>query len=175
MNLRNIAALVLIIASLLCLYPGLTQAMMTIKIATELPILGKLDLYEATQSIVQTISNLFNERNLFVGWLILLFSILVPLIKAGLLLLVILVPTIQYRGQLFGFVSAIGKWSMADVFVVSVFMAFLVTQSNDAINATLHSGFYYFTAYCILSILGTQLIDLKIEDQIKEGSSKPAS
>lgn len=175
MNLRNITALLLIIASLICLYPGLMQAMMTLKVATELPFIGKLDLYEATQSIIQTIENLFIERNYFVAWLILLFSIVVPIVKAILLLLVILATKVPYRNQLFQLVSVIGKWSMADVFVVSVFMAFLVTQSNDAVTANLHSGFYYFTAYCILSILGTQLIDLKSLNQTKDGSAQPAS
>jgi len=163
MSARNLCALLLIIASLTCLYPGLMMAMLTIKVGTVLPFVGKLDLYEATQSIIQTIDNLFLNDNNLVAWLILLFSVVVPVIKALMLLIVLLFKHNPWRQQLFTIVSVIGKWSMADVFVVSIFMAYLATQSNPAVSATLHQGFYYFTAYCVLSILGTQLIALPKE------------
>lgn len=165
MSKRNICALILILASLACLYPGLMSAMLTIKVGKVVPILGQLDLYEATQSIIQTIDNLFEDQNYLVAWLILLFSVVVPVVKVALLLVVLLFQTFSARELLLKFVSAIGKWSMADVFVVSIFMAFLATRSNDAVSATLHEGYYYFTAYCVLSILGTQLIELPNEDR----------
>ena len=125
MSARNICALILILASLACLYPGLVFAMLTIKVGTTLPFVGQLDLYEATQSIVQTIDTLFINQNYLVAWLILLFSIVVPVAKALMLLTVILFKHFRWRGLMFRFVSVIGKWSMADVFVVSVFMAYL--------------------------------------------------
>lgn len=160
MSFRNISALVLILASLLCLYPGLTMPMMTVTIKAVLPIVGEMQFYEATQSILQTIKTLFAADNSFVAWLLLLFSIVVPVVKALMLLTVLLFHKLGIRHHLFKFVSLIGKWSMADVFVVSIFMAFLSNQSNSYVDAILHNGFYYFTAYCVLSILGTQLIDL---------------
>lgn len=164
MSKRNICALILILASLGCLYPGLMSAMLTLKVGTVLPLIGQLELYEATQSIIQTIQTLFQNQNYLVAWLILLFSVVVPLLKVGLLLLVLVVKDFSGRTQVLKFVAAIGKWSMADVFVVSIFMAYLATKSNEAVSATLHSGFYYFTAYCVLSIVGTQLIYLNHED-----------
>lgn len=160
MSKRNICALLLILSSLACLYPGLMFAMLTIKVGTFFPLVGQIDLYEATQSIIQTIDNLFLNENYLVAWLILLFSVVVPVLKTVMLLLVLLVKQQQWRKPMFNFVSVIGKWSMADVFVVSIFMAYLASKSNQAISATLHEGFYYFSAYCVLSILGTQLIDL---------------
>jgi uncharacterized paraquat-inducible protein A len=99
-------------------------------------------------------------QNYLVAWLILLFSVVIPLLKAVILLIVLLFEKHALREQMLKFVSVIGKWSMADVFVVSIFMAYLATHSNEAVSATLHEGFYYFTAYCVLSILGTQLIQL---------------
>jgi len=164
MSTRNLCALVLILASLVCLYPGLMFAMLTIKVGTVLPLVGNLELYEATQSIIQTIDNLFFNKNYLVAWLILLFSVVVPILKAVMLLLVLLFKHYHWRKPMFQFVSVIGKWSMADVFVVSIFMAYLATHSNQAVSATLHEGFYYFTAYCVLSILGTQLIELHYDD-----------
>lgn len=137
---------------------------MTIKVGTVLPLLGHLELYEATQSIIQTIHSLFDSKNYLVAWLILLFSVIVPVLKIVTLLVVLLVKVAKWREPAVNAVALIGKWSMADVFVVSIFMAFLATKSNEAISATLHSGFYYFTAYCVLSILGTQLIKLPSEN-----------
>lgn len=160
MSIRNSCTLLLILSSLACLYPGLMFAMLTIKVSAALPLVGQIDLYEATQSIIQTIDNLFLNENYLVAWLILLFSVVVPVVKTIMLLLVLLIKQQHWRQPMFNFVSLIGKWSMADVFVVSIFMAYLASKSNQAISATLHEGFYYFTAYCVLSILGTQLIDL---------------
>ena len=160
MSKRNACALILILASLACLYPGLMFPMLTIKVGTVLPLIGALELYEATQSIVQTIENLFANKNHLVAWLILIFSVVIPILKVAILLIVLLFRNNQWREPFFNFVAVIGKWSMADVFVVSIFMAYLATQSNEAVSATLHEGFYYFTAYCVLSILGTQLIIL---------------
>ena len=162
MPIRNVCALILIIASLACLYPGLMFDMMTLKVGAELPLIGNVELYEATNSIVQTIQTLFTKKNYLVAWLILLFSAVVPVLKIALLLIVLLFQQHPAQKAIFKFVSAIGKWSMADVFVVSIFMAYLSTGSNEAVSATLHEGFYYFTAYCVLSILGTQFIKLDL-------------
>ena len=159
MSPRNLIALVLILASLVCLYPGLFQEMLTIKVSREFPLIGQMTLYEATQSIVQTIETLYLDQNYVVAGLILLFSVLVPLIKVLLLLLVLFSRNLGLNRAVLGFVSAITKWSMADVFVVGVFIAYLSTRSNESIEASLHGGFYYFTAYCLLSILGTQLVE----------------
>ena len=159
MSKRNVFALILILASLVCLYPGLFFNMLTIKVGKVVPFVGQLDLYEATQSIMQTIEYLFADQNYLVAWLILIFSVVVPIAKIILLLVVLFSANEKLSNALLKFVAAIGKWSMADVFVVSIFMAFLATGSNDAVSATLHSGYYYFTAYCVLSILGTQLIE----------------
>lgn len=158
MVIRNKIALLVILLSLACLYPGLTKPMMNIRAGAELPLIGELTLYDETQSIIQTITALIDNDNTLVALLILVFSILIPLLKAVLLLAVLVLPHWQLRQQLYNFVALIGKWSMADVFVVGVFIAFLATRSNPNIHATLHHGFYYFTAYCILSMLGIQII-----------------
>jgi len=103
MSIRNACALILILASLACLYPGLMFAMLTIKVGTVLPFIGSLELYEATQSIVQTIENLFFNQNHLVAWLILIFSVVIPILKVVILLMVLLF--------LYGLFSDAFKWS----------------------------------------------------------------
>ena len=161
MSKRNKVALLLIIISLIVLYPGLFNPIITIEIAPVLPIIGKTTFYEQTQSVVESIRFLYNHNNRFVAFLILFFSVMVPVTKAILLLLVLFIQHLRYRPKVYAFVSAISKWSMADVFVVGVFMAFLSTTSTSAVNAYLHSGFYYFLAYCIISIASVQVMLVK--------------
>lgn len=159
---RNILALVCIFLSLAMLYPGLTQPMMNLTIEATLPLLGKMEFYNKTQSIMESITSLLESGNRLVAILILLFSVVVPILKAIFLLLALALPIAGVRYYLHQIVLLIGKWSMADVFVVGVFMAYLAGSAHPSAHATLHDGFYYFTAYCVFSILGGQL--LKVVD-----------
>ena len=71
----------LILVSLACLYPGLSQPMMNLKIATSFPLVGEVELYNQSQSIWSSIVTLFNKDYEFVAFLIFLFSIAIPLFK----------------------------------------------------------------------------------------------
>lgn len=164
MSIRNVIALILIVISLICLYPGLFEPILTLVVGAEIPILGRINLQNSTNSVISTIQTLREEENYLVAFLILFFSIVVPIIKAVLLLLVLFVKALPRRVLIFKIVHNIGKWSMADVFVVGVLIAFLGTKSNDNIEAYLHNGFYYFLAYCIISLLAIQFI--KVEEDL---------
>lgn len=161
MSTRNIIALVLIIISLICLYPGLTFAILSIKIGTTLPVIGQLTIHETTQSVIQSIKTLHRNNNSLVAFLILFFSVMVPVLKALILLSVLFFKKLPGRKVWYNFVTIIGKWSMADVFVVGVLLAYLATRSDDNIEATLHEGFYYFLSYCIISIVAFQVMEVK--------------
>lgn len=156
----NKIAIALIFISLMLLFPGLLKPILSIHIGAKIPILGDISLHDTKQSIISTIQTLFDNDNTLVAFLILLFSVMVPVIKAILLLSVLLIPSINNKAGIYHFVSLIGKWSMADVFVVGVFLAFLATRSDDNIHAQLHEGFYYFTAYCIVSLMAIQVIKI---------------
>jgi len=158
MHTRNIIAVILLIISLVCLFPGLTQPILSLKIGAALPIVGTLTLHESTQSILKTIETLNENNNTLVAFLILLFSVIVPLFKAISLLSVLLIKKLRNHSRLHKFIALISKWSMADVFVVGVFIAFLSTQSNEALEAKLGTGFYWFLAYCLISIAASQIM-----------------
>jgi len=161
MNTRNIIALVLIIISLICLYPGLTLPIINISIGTSIPLLGEIELYDRTQSVISGIQLLYEYDNDLVASLILLFSVIVPVLKAVLLGLVLAFRNWRLRTPVYRFVALIGKWSMADVFVVGVFLMYLATSSEESIDASILDGFYYFTAYCLISVLSIQVMTLK--------------
>src|SRR5262249_28061544 len=69
----------------------------------------------------------------------------------------------------FRFVELIAKWSMADVFVVALFIAYLAARASQtapgdqsaaslvSFTATFGPGFYWFTPYCLFSLASQQI------------------
>jgi uncharacterized paraquat-inducible protein A len=65
-------------------------------------------------------------------------------------------------------VTFIAKWSMADVFVVAVLIAYLAAEATQtppgeasavplmAFDATFGPGFYWFAGYCLFSLASQQ-------------------
>ncbi len=47
---------------------------------------------------------------------------------------------------------------MSDVFAISIFVAFLGANAMDNTKAVIMDGYYYFTAYVLLSGLITHLL-----------------
>lgn len=159
-TLRNKIGLALLLASIALLVPGLMMDLMTLDLSLSVPLLGRQSVHSETRSILGTIVSLQESGNMTVAFLILLFSVIVPVVKAVVLAVVLLSPQLRRSAGLHSFVATISKWAMADVFVVGVFIAFLSTRNDDNISATLHQGFYFFAAYCIVSILAVQVIQI---------------
>ncbi len=155
---RNAAAAALIVASFALLVPGVTRPALTLDVAPVLPFLGKMSLLHETRSILGTVRKLYDTGDWLVAGLILFFSVSVPVLKGLLLLYVLAVPTGRMRPAIFRFVGIIGKWSMADVFVMGLFLAYLAGNAVSGMSARLHEGFWFFLGYCLLSVLSTQLM-----------------
>jgi len=114
------------------------------------------------KSIIGLIGNLLNN-NILLGILIILFSIVIPVTKLGLSLLMILSKTQNDNRLLKFLVHNIGKWSMVDVFSMAIIVAML-TFDNLRIKVfstegQLLSGFYFFLSYGILSIFTTYFLN----------------
>jgi hypothetical protein len=137
---------------------------MAISLLDKIEVSGEIQAYEKTRSILGTVHELFESGNITVGLLVALFSILIPVTKGGLLLLTAfeLRPAFHRMSQ--RTIDLISKWSMADVFVVAVIVAYMAanaTRNMDEIfvlDARFGVGFYCFLAYCLFSILATQLM-----------------
>jgi len=64
----------------------------------------------------------------------------------------------RQRSVMYRFTEFIGKWSMTDVFVVAVLLAFLATSGNGLTDARLGPGLYFFAAYGLLTLAGSLLL-----------------
>ncbi|MGF1548349.1 MAG: paraquat-inducible protein A [Thiotrichales bacterium] len=129
-----------------------------------LDLSGRIQAYEKTRSILGTVKELFDSGNPLVGFLIMLFSVIVPVTKGLLIVLGTVTRTLHWRQYSFQISNLISKWSMADVFVVAIVVAYLAANASRdmgeifVLEARLGSGFYYFLGYCLLSVLSAQLM-----------------
>ncbi len=125
---------------------------------------GTVPAFDKTNSILSTASELYNNNHVPVAALILIFSVGIPLLKV-LLLIGAHLPFREIIKQRLLWISAVSsKWSMADVFVVAIFVAYLaangIRESRALVDfkSDLGPGFYYFLGYCVLSIIATQFL-----------------
>ena len=121
-------------------------------------IQGQLPAYHNTRSIWGTVDDLARTGNLPVALLIVLFSLVIPVFKLVLQALSLFVAPAELRRALSACNAALSKWSMADVFVMGLLIAYMAGsasgQTGDMLtmHAHLESGFYWFLAYCVFSI-----------------------
>ena len=130
------------------------------KIAGAEQTISNTTVYEQKQTITVTIRFLFENKSYLAGTLIFLFSVCIPVGKA-LLFFMALFLSPKPAGALLNFINAIGKWSMADVFLVAIYTAYLAARSSEGVGQAIRfqteygPGFYWFAAYCVFS-LGAQ-------------------
>lgn len=130
---------------------------------------GEVEVYAQTRSIVGSVQRLYEVGSPVPATLILLFSVIVPLSKAALVTWAVFLSDARARQRTLRFVETIAKWSMADVFVVALFIAFLAAQASAtptqganaspaliAFSAHFGAGFYWFAAYCVFSLASQQ-------------------
>ena len=156
-SLKNLA-LHLLGVSAIFLLVGIFAPMLTVVAQTEVTLLGEVVFQYESRSILGTTGHLYSQGNLLVALLLLLFSVIVPMSK--LMLSFVALSPVGERATRFALrcIRLIGKWSMTDVFVVAVLLAFLSTESKAFTDASLGPGLYFFAGYGLLSLLGGQVL-----------------
>lgn len=125
---------------------------------------GQLLVYTNTRSIWGTVESLAGSGNMLVALLIVFFSVLLPTFKLLLQAMSLLITREDFRRPLLSLNAALSKWSMADVFVMGLLVAFLAgssaNQTGDMLtmHASLGAGFYYFLAYCLFSVMAGSIL-----------------
>lgn len=94
-----------------------------------------------------------------------------------LLLAILAMANTQRRYRIYNAVGSVSKWSMSgtsrsaqltthhnlsmafsDVFAMGVFVSFLASSSHTNLKAQLEPGFFFFLAYCIVSLIALQVL-----------------
>ncbi|MCK5354011.1 MAG: paraquat-inducible protein A [Methyloprofundus sp.] len=132
---------------------------------------GSITAFESTRSLLETMNELIAHKHVAVGLLIGFFGIIIPGIKIILTLIALLSASGQTRSDLLKISSLLSKWSMSDVFLMAILVAFFTVNANaQAINtiqmqAALGPGFYYFATYCLLAVAAGQLMQFQYEQK----------
>ncbi len=147
-----------LLVSILCLIVGLITPMMQMTAYKELPVLGEVVFKYEAKSIYSTVQGLFSHGNLIIASLIALFSIFTPLLKMSVvgMNLFNVAPSLHKKAH--DLIHLLGKWSMADVFVVAILISIFALDTQDFTRAETDLGVYFFTAYCLLSLLVTHAV-----------------
>ena len=114
----------------------------------------KFVLVQNTFSVIGGVTELFNERKLFLFFVITVFSVLLPLLKLGVLAQILfrhhktdkLTTYLQWM-------HLYGKWSMLDVFVVAVLV--VVVKLGFIASVEMRYGLYAFAAAVLLTMIIT--------------------
>ena len=191
----QIRLLFLLLVALIFLINGITIPMidieakisrLTFQLMGENIIFENQVLFFQSKSIIDVVWILVSTGKIdmiFVGFLIFTFSVLFPVTKLVCSYLTIRAPRKLVGlkwGQFFTFKS--GKWSMADVFVVALFMAFIgfngifgdqlshLNNVNEYVeifttNGTnLQVGFYMFLMFCLAGLFLSEMIQKSLSN-----------
>jgi len=133
------------------------------QVAAELKKGEQIEVYHQTRSILGSVRELYRVHSYTAATLILLFSVIVPFTKMLLVSWALFRRDELARRRTLTMVEIIAKWSMADVFAVALFITYLAARATQpapggsssaivAFSASFGPGFYWFAAYCLLSL-----------------------
>ncbi|QHI38332.1 hypothetical protein IMCC3317_37230 [Kordia antarctica] len=146
-------------------------------------------LYFRSKSIIEVSQTMLIQEKvkiMIVGFLVLLFSVIFPVAKLISSLLLVFKRKLQQNKIIQFLVFKSGKWSMADVMVVAIFMSYIgfagiiTSQLNQLENITysikilttneseLQYGFYFFLGFVIMSLFISQTIQKLFEEKTKD-------
>jgi len=148
----------ILLVSVLCLIVGLIAPMMQMTAYKELPVLGNVIFKYEAKSILSTVQGLFSNGNLIIASLIGLFSIVTPLLKMSVVAMNLFNVAPSLHKKAHDLIHLLGKWSMADVFVVAILISIFALDTQEFTRAETELGVYFFAAYCLLSLLVTHAV-----------------
>jgi hypothetical protein len=148
----------MLVVSLIALAVGLFAPILMIISYKDIPILGQVVFMFQSKGIVTTIETLWSSGNLLVAIPLFLFSVMIPFFKTIIMGLALLAPDYPIASHSMRLIKHIGKWSMADVFVVALLLTYFTLNRDESTNAEVQIGLYFFLGYVILSMIVSLLL-----------------
>jgi paraquat-inducible protein A len=144
--LESKALLVLLVITTIMLAVGLSAPILTLE---------KFFIIENTFSIFSGLVQLLEEGRIFLFVIILLFSVVMPIIKLGVLfrLLGSTAGSSEALHRYLRLMHQYGKWSMLDVFVVALLV--VAVKLGAVATVEIHYGLYAFGSAVLLTMLIT--------------------
>ena len=127
---------------------------------------GDIYYFHQNKSAMSLINLLFTQDNYVVGIALLTFSVIIPVIKLIMTVLITFFKAFSQKTGLVTIINMIGKWSMADVFVAACFLSFLsFNNMSNQIETESHSllGLYFFLSYVVVSLISSMLMNIELK------------
>lgn len=123
---------------------------------------GRIYYYFQSKSVDSIIKLLYKDKNDIIANIILAFSVIIPLFKLIMTTLLLYWEKARKNKLITIILTLIGKWSMADVFVTAIFIAYFSFHSMHMGQIETESsvllGFYFFLSYAVVSILASIML-----------------
>ncbi len=134
--------------------------------------LTKFYFFSTEYSLISTVDSLIQRNQLFLGGLVLVFSILLPVFKILYLVILTTMPVdvLERQYRRLRALEWLGKWSMHDVLVLALMIFFI--KSQGIYDATSLSGVYFFTLAVMFMILAYAWINIFSLNAIKAKSHR---
>ena len=122
-----------------------------------LPVLTVQQMWmKNTFSVLTGIENLYQEKQVFLAFVVFFFSIVFPIVKlAAPFAIWFIAMRDEKRQRILDWLAALGKWSMLDVFVVAVLI--VTVKLGVLVKATPERGIYFFGTSILLAMVATVL------------------
>ncbi len=161
-----LALLFLSLVTLVSLIFALISPLVMLHVYQSVPILGEVTLSFEYKTILSTLHRLFSKGNYLIGAIVLLFSVLIPLFKTLVILTYAILKEVNGNKKWLHWIEKIGKWSMADVFIVALMVVFFTTNQDIHTALGLEAGSYFFIGYVLLSLVASSI--LQERDQLPD-------
>ena len=146
------------VTALISLLGALFTPLVVMRVANSFPVLGEVTLSCESKTLLGTITKLFAHADYLIGVLVLLFSVLIPLFKSLLIIMYGFFRETGFGQRSVRVMGKIGKWSMADVFIVALLVVLFSTKQDIHTTLRVETGLYFFVGYVLLSMLGSSLL-----------------
>lgn len=115
--------------------------------------------YRRSASVLGGVRDLLASGEWFVGVVVLVFSIILPAIKIALLLELSLVQIFfrKHRAQTYRWTERLGRWSMLDVLLLALLVAFV--KIGDLVMIRMGPGVLAFSACVFASLVASACFD----------------
>lgn len=114
-----------------------------------------------TSTIYQSVVSLSKQGSWFIAIIVLVASILIPIGKLVVLLILEITKksslSATLRSKLLSFVEVVGKWSMLDVFLLAMMVT--VLKLKPWMNVTVEPGALFFAMVVIFTMLASQCFE----------------
>ena len=159
----------LFLIAAMCLFVGLAAPMLSIVAQRDVAVLGQVILRFESKAILQTVATLANREQWLIAGALALFSVVLPCLKLCLGLITVIADSRLQKRSVHA-LHAISRWSMTDVFVVAVLLAFMAGEAGDSTNAWVGHGLWFFASYAMLSWWATHRLSRRDELGSEPGS-----